>query len=107
VANHAVLRWLPGSSSPEALILYCVLATVVVVVLARCAALLAAIVGAGFGRRITFDVASDLFSHMQRLSLRYHRINPIGDAVHRVMKDTSCASVLVRDAMIPAVTSLL
>jgi ATP-binding cassette subfamily B protein/subfamily B ATP-binding cassette protein MsbA len=99
--------WLPGSNSPQNLILWCVLATILFFVLGRLLTMLGAIMSVSFGQRLTFDVAGDLFRHLQRLSMGYHHRRALGDTMRRVTVDSSCASTLIKDALLPVFTSLL
>src|SRR6202022_161706 len=58
------------------------------------------------GQRMTFALATDLFSHLQRLSLIFHSRRPLGDMIARVTGDSYCVSTLVTDALVPAVQAL-
>ena len=40
------------------------------------------------GQRITYQLASDVFAHLQRLSVLFHGRRPVGDTINRVNYDT-------------------
>jgi ATP-binding cassette subfamily B protein/subfamily B ATP-binding cassette protein MsbA len=46
---------------------------------------------AAAGFRMMYDLAADIFSRLQRLSLLYHGARPIGDMLSRITKDSWCA----------------
>ena len=59
------------------------------------------------GQQMVFDLASDLFAHLQRLSLIFHSRRQLGDTIQRVTGDSYCVSTLVTDALIPALQALV
>ncbi len=98
---------LPGSTTPENLITWCVTATVVLFVLTKLFLLLSACANLAFGQRMVYDLASDLFGHLQRLSLRFHSRNSVGDSIRRVTSDCGCVATIVRDALLPVVSAIV
>jgi len=54
-----------------------------------------------------YDLAADLFGHLQRLSLRFHGKRQVGDLIRRVTNDCGCVATIVRDAMLPVVSSFI
>ncbi len=42
------------------------------------------------GQRMVYDLARDLFSHLQRLSLLFHGRRQVGDSLSRLTEDTWC-----------------
>jgi ATP-binding cassette subfamily B protein/subfamily B ATP-binding cassette protein MsbA len=99
------VAWLPGSASAETLIAWCVAATVILFLLANLLHLLAACANLAFGQRMTYDLATDLFGHLQRLSLRFHSRHSVGDSIRRVTSDCGCVAVIVRDALLPVLSA--
>jgi ATP-binding cassette subfamily B protein/subfamily B ATP-binding cassette protein MsbA len=97
---------LPGGANAANLITWCVGATVILFILARLLHLLAACANLAFGQRMIYDLASDLFGHLQRLSLRFHSRHSVGDSIRRVMSDCGCVAVIVRDALLPVVSAV-
>ena len=63
---------LPGADTREGLLGWCVAATVVLFLLSWALGVATAYANIGFGQRMVYDLATDLFSHLQRLSLRFH-----------------------------------
>jgi ATP-binding cassette subfamily B protein/subfamily B ATP-binding cassette protein MsbA len=59
------------------------------------------------GQRMTWDLAADLFSHLQRLSVLFHSRHPVGDMIERVTGDTYCVSTLIGDAAVPLLQALI
>jgi ATP-binding cassette, subfamily B, bacterial len=96
---------LPGGGSPEGLLAWCVAATVVLFLAAWALGLATAWVNIGFGQRMVYDLAADLFGHLQRLSLRFHSRKRVGDTIRRVTSDSGCIATIVRDALLPVLTS--
>jgi ATP-binding cassette subfamily B protein/subfamily B ATP-binding cassette protein MsbA len=97
---------LPGAATAEHLILWCVAATVVLFILAKVLHLLAACANLAFGQRMVYDLATDLFGHLQRLSLRFHHRHSVGDSIRRITSDCGCVAVIVRDALLPVVSAI-
>ena len=89
------------------LILSCVLATIALSVAGAGLSLVQATVGIGVGQGLTYAVSSDLFAHLQRLSLRFHARRSIGDSLRRVTSDCGCVTTLVRDCGLPMAASVL
>ena len=85
---HGTLRSvfvaLPGPASRDALLWWAVGAGVVVFMLAWATGLAATYAGVRFGQRMSYDVASDLFNHLQRLSLRLHSRLGVGNSIRRI-----------------------
>jgi ATP-binding cassette subfamily B protein len=100
------VAFLPASGSPENLLTWCVVATVVLFLLGWAIGVAASFANINFGQRIVYDLAADVFSHLQRLSLRFHSRNPVGDTMRRVTADCGCASTIVKDALLPVLTSV-
>jgi ATP-binding cassette subfamily B protein/subfamily B ATP-binding cassette protein MsbA len=102
-----VLGRLGGPWTPEDLLAWCVGATVVLFLLGWAAGLGASLANLAFGQRLSYDLAVDLFARLQRLSLRFHLRRPVGDTVRRVTADSGCVAVIVRDALLPVLASVL
>jgi len=102
-----VLKLLPGPATPDNLLAWCVAGTVLLFLLGWAAALGLAYASIGFGQRMVFDLAGDLFGRLQRLSLRFHSRKPLGDSIRRVTTDCGCVSTIVVDALLPVATSVI
>jgi ATP-binding cassette subfamily B protein/subfamily B ATP-binding cassette protein MsbA len=103
----AVLHVLPGAATREGLVAWSVAATVVLFLLSWGLGVATAYANIAFGQRMVYDLAADLFGHLQRLSLRFHRRKSVGDSIRRVTTDSGCVSVIVKDALLPLVTSAI
>src|SRR5207302_9438400 len=53
------------------------------------------------GRRMTYDLAEELFARLQRRSLLFHTRNPVGDVMGRITVDSWCGYQIV-DALVLA-----
>lgn len=100
-----LLQRLPGNGSREDLILWCSIATIVVFLLSWVLTATSAMANVGFGKRLSYDLAAELFAHLQRLSLRFHYRKPTGDTIRRVTTDSACVSTIVQGTLIPILTS--
>jgi ATP-binding cassette subfamily B protein len=89
------------------LILFCVSATVALFAAGAVLSLVQTTVSIGVGQGLTYAVSSDLFAHLQRLSLRFHARRSVGDSIRRVTSDCGCVTTLVRDCGLPMVASAL
>jgi ATP-binding cassette subfamily B protein/subfamily B ATP-binding cassette protein MsbA len=106
-AVAGVFARLPGTGTPEELLAWCVGGTVVLFLLAWSAGLAASFAGLVVGQRMTYDLAGDLFAHLQRLSLRFHGRRPVGDTVRRVTTDCGCVAAIVKDCLLPVLSALV
>ena len=106
-ALAAVAEMLPGAAAREGLIAWSIGATVLLFLAAWAIGVAASYANISFGQRMVYDVASALFSHLQRLSLRFHHRQSVGDSIRRVTTDCGCVSVIVKDAVLPFVAALV
>ena len=102
-----VISALPGGESKSALIGWSVGGTVLVFLLSWFAGLLATYSSISLGQRMTYDIAADLFAKLQQLSLHFHARKSVGDSIRRVTGDCGCAAIIVKDALLPAVSSVV
>jgi ATP-binding cassette subfamily B protein/subfamily B ATP-binding cassette protein MsbA len=98
---------LPGSASPFNLIGWSVAATVLIFLLSWAIGLATTYGNISLAQRMTYDLAGDLFARLQQLSLHFHARKSIGDNVRRVTADCTCVSVIVKDALLPVLASLV
>lgn len=59
------------------------------------------------GLRMVFRLRCALFDHMQRLSLRFHDANPVGDSLFRVTWDTYAVQTIYNSGVVPTVTAAI
>jgi ATP-binding cassette subfamily B protein len=60
----------------------------------------------GVGQRMVNDFRLDLYQHLQRLSLRFHSAQQVGDLLYRVMADTFAIQTLSMNGVFPIITSV-
>jgi len=97
----ALLDGLPGGHSPQALAVWAAIATVAIYALGAASQAFYTYASLRLGQRMVVTLASDVFAHLQRLSLRFHQRGSLGDTIARVTGDTYCVSTLVTDVVIP------
>ena len=57
------------------------------------------------GQRMVNDLRSDLYNHLQRLSLAFHSRRQVGDLMYRVTADTYAIQSLTMNGVFPIVTA--
>src|SRR5262245_31407895 len=97
---------LPGADRPEGLLVWVAVATLVIFLAGTLVDTLQTIIGVRFGQRMVYDLAADLFLHLQRLSLLFHSHRPVGDSIARVTADPYGANLLVNSALLPLLHAL-
>jgi ATP-binding cassette, subfamily B, bacterial len=102
-----VMDFLPGMSSQQDLLIWVIVATVALFVLGWALGMVASVADIALGLRMTYDLAADLFAHLQRLSLLHHGRHAVGDTIRRVVEDTGSVSTIVKDALLPVFTSVV
>jgi ATP-binding cassette subfamily B protein/subfamily B ATP-binding cassette protein MsbA len=103
---HLLSSTLPGASTPHGLLLWAAIGTVAIFLGGAVSKMLYTYQSLRVGQRMVFELSSDLFAHLQRLSLIFHSRRPLGDTIQRVTGDTYCVSTIVTDAFVPAVQAL-
>jgi ATP-binding cassette subfamily B protein/subfamily B ATP-binding cassette protein MsbA len=103
---QVVTSVLPGSSSPHGLLAWAAIATVAIFALGMASSTFYNYFSLRVGQRMTVELASDLFAHLQQLSLKFHSRQPLGDMIARVTGDSYCVSTLVTDALVPMVQAV-
>ncbi|HEX9819803.1 MAG TPA: ABC transporter ATP-binding protein [Methylomirabilota bacterium] len=106
-ALAAALRALPGGEAPAGLLVWVALATVAIFLLGTLATMAQTVASVRFGQRMVYDLAADLFLHLQRLSLVFHSRRPVGDMITRVTGDSYAVQMLVNGALLPLLGSAL
>lgn len=98
---------LPGKPGRAGLVGWSVAATVLIFLLGWAVGLASSYANISLGQRMVYDLASDLFAKMQQLSLRFHSSKSVGDSIRRVTSDCGCISVIVKDALLPVIGSVV
>ncbi len=93
LTQHTLLQWAVGS-------------TLGLFLMNAALTLASSHVSTGFGRRMVYDVAADLFAHLQRLSLSFHRSQQLGDTMRRITSDCGCIASIVVGAFLPVLISV-
>jgi ATP-binding cassette, subfamily B, bacterial len=81
--------------------------TVVFFVLGAAFGILQTRVVYGLSQRLIEDMRSHLFTHLTRLSLRYHDERGIGDSTYRITKDTYAVQSVLMNGLLPTASALL
>jgi ATP-binding cassette subfamily B protein/subfamily B ATP-binding cassette protein MsbA len=93
--------------SKQSMLLFCVGSTVSLFAASALLGLVQSIISINVGQGLTFGVSSDLFAHLQRLSLRFHSRQSVGDSIRRVVSDCGCVTTIVRDCALPMAASVI
>jgi ATP-binding cassette subfamily B protein/subfamily B ATP-binding cassette protein MsbA len=101
------VAWLLGPFRREDLIIWCVAATVVLFLATWLCGLCMSLSSISLGQRLVYDLAGELLGHLHRLSLRFHSRNSVGDSMRRVTADCGCVATIVKDALLPVLTSVV
>jgi ATP-binding cassette, subfamily B, bacterial len=108
----SVLRSAPSPTifvgmSKQSLLLVCVGATIALFATNALLGLIQSIISINVGQGLTYGVSSDLFARLQRLSLRFHARQSVGDSIRRVVSDCGCVTTIVRDCALPMAASVI
>src|SRR6185295_3241832 len=61
----------------------------------------------GVGQRMVNDFRSELYAHLQRLSLAFHSRRSVGDLLYRLTADTFAIQTLTMNGFFPILTSIV
>jgi len=103
----ALIAHLPGDGSAASLIGWTVAGTLVIFLLSWAVGVATSYANISLGQRMTYDLAADLLAKFQHLSLRFHASKKVGDSVRRVTADCACVSTIVKDALLPVISSAI
>lgn len=98
---------LPGPAGDGGLLLWVCIGTVLIYVLHTVVSMANTYATVGLGRRMTYNLGADLFLHLQRLSLKFHSRQPVGDTIMRINEDAYCVQTLVTSAMLPLLQAII
>jgi ATP-binding cassette subfamily B protein/subfamily B ATP-binding cassette protein MsbA len=90
-----LLRSLPGGATPRGLLLWVVAAGLAIFAVNNA---LDALLTPGWirvGQKMVYHLAADLFAHIQRRSLLFHRRSSVGDLLSRISGDSWCIYKMV------------
>jgi ATP-binding cassette subfamily B protein len=86
---------IPGLDDRDSLLAVVVLGSLLLFLLGVVASAFEEIAGVRLNQRMTYDLAGDVFSHLQRLSPVYHSRRSTGDTIARVTGDPASVTVFV------------
>jgi ATP-binding cassette, subfamily B, bacterial len=101
------VNMLPLADTRHGLLTWCVAATVLLFLAGWTIGLAGAYAGIALGQRMIYDLAADLFGHLQRLSLRFHGSRSVGDLIRRVTSDCGCVATIVGQALLPLISAMV
>lgn len=104
---EAPLRPLLGELSSQALLLAAALAIVAVTLLHGVATLGSNYFTIDIGQRMVNDLRTELYAHLQKLSLKFHYQQQVGDLLYRVMADTFSIQGMVMNGLLPIASAVL
>src|SRR5436309_8257506 len=104
---HRILAALPGPGGLPGLLFWLCAGTVLIFLVSTLLSMANTVAVVGLGQRMTFDLAADLFLHLQRLSLLFHSRRSTGDTISRVTGDAYCVQTLVTGALVPILQSAI
>ena len=103
----AALASVPGSGSPETLLLWVVAGGLAIFAAAAALDVVLTYLWIRVGQSLVYDLARDLFARLQRRSLLFHRRTPVGDSLSRVTEDSWCVHTVVDELVFTPVHALL
>jgi ATP-binding cassette subfamily B protein/subfamily B ATP-binding cassette protein MsbA len=104
---EAFLQQLPGPSGLQGLIFWVCISTILIWLTQHALDMVNDIVSVTIGHRMVYDLAADLFLHLQRLSPLFHCRQPVGDSASRVLGDSYCVQTLVNSILTPLVHAVI
>ena len=104
---EGLLAALPGPGGLQGLLLWVCVSTVLIYVVGTFMSAVSNVASVRLGQRMTFDLAADLFRHVQRLSLLFHSRQPVGDTMSRVTGDSYCVQEMIVDVAFPLLEAVV
>jgi ATP-binding cassette subfamily B protein/subfamily B ATP-binding cassette protein MsbA len=103
----ASLRPMLAGASGQALLWIAALGIMGVAVLKGAATLGSNYFTIDVGQRMVNDLRTELYAHLQKLSLKFHYQQQVGDLLFRVMADTFSIQGMVMNGLLPTASALL
>ena len=100
------LAWLPGTESTAGLLAWTCIMTVLIVAIGSVFSMIQTTASVRAGQRMVYDLAADLFLHLQRQSVLFHSRRPVGDTMARVTGDPYGVQMFVSGVLIPLAQAL-
>jgi ATP-binding cassette subfamily B protein len=83
------------------------LTMLVVFLLGGLASVIQGVIMVGVGQRLIADLRTDLFTHLQSLSMAYHDKHKVGDLMSRVTNDSEAINLVLSNGLITFITNIL
>ena len=96
-----------ASESTQVLLLYACAGIVLIYLLSAGLTILNSYTTIDLGQKIVNDLRSNLYSHLQRLSLAFHQRWPMGDLLYRITADTYAIQTLSTSGFLPIISALV
>jgi ATP-binding cassette subfamily B protein/subfamily B ATP-binding cassette protein MsbA len=96
-----------GGFDPRALLAAACAALIVVYALLGALSVTSNYATISVGQRMVNDFRSELYAHLQRLSLAFHSRRQVGDLLYRLTADTFAIQTLTMNGFFPVMTSLV
>jgi ATP-binding cassette subfamily B protein/subfamily B ATP-binding cassette protein MsbA len=93
------LQLLPGADTPRGLLTWMVLGSLAIFAISSAANIVLSRAWVWVGQGMVYQLAGDLFAHIQRRSLLFHSRNSVGDSMSRITGDSWCVYKVV-DALL-------
>jgi ATP-binding cassette subfamily B protein/subfamily B ATP-binding cassette protein MsbA len=107
VLSGAPLPWeFAKDLPPQVLLIFACLSMVVIYLLVGGLMVLNNYVTIKIGQTMVNDLRSELYNHLQRLSLAFHNRRQVGDLMYRVTADTYAIQSLTMNGVFPIVSAL-
>lgn len=103
-AANAV-SYIPRAQEPSGLVAWLAVATILLHIAHNVLAMISTTAFVSLGQRMVYDLGADLFLHLQKMSLRFHGKQQVGDLVARVTVDTYCVQTFVSSILFPLMHS--
>lgn len=104
------VKWihiLPGSLEATGLLTWLIFFTLALFLLSKITYVAKSTLQSRLGARMQYQLAADMLSHIQALTIDYHSRISKGDLVRRISEDSKCVSDLAVSAFLPAVNSVV
>lgn len=105
-ATHVASNWLPESSPAVVTATVLVGAFLILFVIARVFSAIQGIVMARVGQGLIYDMRSQVYRHVQKLSLSYFEDQPTGDVMSRVVNDVNSLESVIVGPVIGLITDV-
>jgi ATP-binding cassette subfamily B protein/subfamily B ATP-binding cassette protein MsbA len=101
------LQPLLGNLAPAALLGLASVSIVVIALISGLLTLASNYLTIDVGQRMVNDLRTDIYSHLQKLSLRFHYQQQTGDLLYRVISDTFSIQSIVMNGIMPLLSSAI